>query len=97
VTDDASTAAETAVADDILTRLRYAARTCGHGWPNGTPDHLPDPITCGACVRLDDAADEIERLRAALRLAAVEVYGSCDPLTTSPDDLARHFYEEARP
>jgi hypothetical protein len=43
-----------------------------------------------------EAADEIERLRAALRLAAVEVYGSCDPLTTSPDDLARHFYEEAR-
>jgi hypothetical protein len=43
-----------------------------------------------------DAAAEIERLRSALRLAAVELFGQCDPLTTSPDDLVRHFYEEAR-
>lgn len=43
-----------------------------------------------------DAADEIERLRAALRLAAVEVFGNCDPLTTSPDQLVEHFIEEAR-
>jgi hypothetical protein len=43
-----------------------------------------------------EAVAEIERLRAALRLAAVELFGQCDPLTTSPDDLVRHFYEEAR-
>lgn len=43
-----------------------------------------------------DAADEIERLRAALRLACVEVFGFCDPLATSPDELAESYINEAR-
>ncbi len=45
---------------------------------------------------LEQATDEIERLRVALRLAAVEVFGHCDPTTTSPDELVQHFIEEAR-
>jgi len=39
---------------------------------------------------------EIDQLRAALRLAAVVVFGHCDPLTTSPDELVQHFIEEAK-
>jgi hypothetical protein len=54
---------------------------------------LPTFPTMGAAL---EAADEIERLRVALRLAAIEVFRQCDPLSTSPDDLVRHFYEEAR-
>jgi hypothetical protein len=44
---------------------------------------------------LEQATDEIERLRVALRLAAVEVFGHCDPTTTSPDQLVQHFIEES--
>lgn len=51
--------------DDIVTRLRYSARTCNHGFPNGAGDSFPDPTYCGGCLRLSDAADEIERLRSA--------------------------------
>ena len=50
------------MADDIVTRLRYAARTCNHGFPNGAGDSFPDPTACGGCMRLAYAADEIERL-----------------------------------
>jgi len=45
---------------------------------------------------IEQATAEIERLRVALRLAAVEVFGRCDPTTTSPDELVEHFIEEAR-
>jgi hypothetical protein len=68
------------VGDDIVERLEW------HG-------------TCvrnaeGLCL-LQQSLYEIKRLRAALRLAAVEVFGHCDPTTTSPDQLVQHFIEES--
>lgn len=51
------------MADDIVNLLRYAARGCNHGLPNGAGDSFPDPTSCHGCLRLFDAADEIERLQ----------------------------------
>jgi hypothetical protein len=45
---------------------------------------------------LTEAADEIQRLRVALALACNELFGTCDPLKTSPHELMTHFLEEAR-
>lgn len=41
-------------------------------------------------------SDENERLRAALRLAAIDVFAQCDPLRTSPDQLVQHYIDEGR-
>lgn len=45
---------------------------------------------------LQDAAEQSRRLRAALRLAAIDVFAQCDPLTTSPDQLVQHYIDEGR-
>jgi len=80
------------VTDDIvLNKLKDHADLARHveeaGWKlrigNRGPEIYPNLF--------QDAVDEIERLRAALRLAAVEVFGHRDPTTTSPDQLVEHF------
>lgn len=46
---------------------------------------------------LAEAADEIQRLQDALRLACNELFGICDPLETSPHQLMEHFLDEVAP
>lgn len=44
-----------------------------------------------------DLAEQVERLRTALALACNELFGTCDPLETSPQELVAHFMNEATP
>jgi hypothetical protein len=68
--------------DDIVDRLLHMAWLADEGEPYADA--------------LLEAADEIQRLRAALALACNELFGTCDPLKTSPHELMTHFLEEAR-
>jgi hypothetical protein len=51
------------VSGDIVERLRFVLAACDHCLPNGVGDSFSDPISCGRCLRLNDAVNEIERLR----------------------------------
>ena len=88
--------------DDIVRELRDASAIARHPWDQALFADAADEIEQlriayrQARNTLEQAAGEIERLRAALRLAAVEVFGHCDPTTTSPDELVQHFIKEAR-
>jgi hypothetical protein len=69
------------VADDIVTRLR---------------DRLDSVVFVPDREDLRQAADEIERLRKALALAAYEVATYGPYRYTSPDQLAESFLRDAR-
>lgn len=82
---------------DIVERLRYAARACNHGFPNGAGDSFPDPTYCGGCLRLTDAADEIERLR-RWQAEATAVIRQWETLVTLSDDtLTPHWLGRPKP
>ena len=52
--------------DNIVTRLRDAVGRCGHDWDLGG-EWFPEPTVCTDCIRQNEAADEIERLRSLVR------------------------------
>jgi signal transduction histidine kinase len=87
-----------AVADDIVERVRDEMHDTVAQWRSDLLDASDEMRRLVDDLRrcIDDDLFEIKRLRAALRLAAVEVFGHCDPTTTSPDELVQHFIEEAR-
>lgn len=70
------------MSDDIVTRLRGRAA-------------LQDAASIHGYPLMREAADTIERLTVALALACNELFGVCDPLTTSPRELMQHFLKEA--
>ena len=72
------------MADDIVTRLRFEAV-----W---YLNHADGDVS----TSLAEAADEIERLRAALALAVGELSTSRLLATTHPEQLMQQFLDEAR-